>query len=116
MADGKGCKCAAYSESECGCDADWTPQEVYDLRAENERLKEAIRRLAEQDATLSVCDGNVAVTMDGKLTDAEWDEIEGMIGDYQVIAEFNEERCHPNHAAKARRRAAMLFGLLERLG
>jgi hypothetical protein len=43
MADGKGCKCAAHSESECGCDADWTPQEVYDLRSENERLKEAIR-------------------------------------------------------------------------
>jgi hypothetical protein len=39
MADGKECKCAAYSESECGCDADWTPQEVYDLRAENERLR-----------------------------------------------------------------------------
>jgi len=39
MADGKGCKCAAHSESECGCDADWTPQEVYDLRAEIERLR-----------------------------------------------------------------------------
>jgi hypothetical protein len=39
MADGKGCKCAAYSESECGCDADWTPQEVYDLRAEVARLR-----------------------------------------------------------------------------
>jgi hypothetical protein len=71
MADGKGCKCAAYSESECACNADWTPQEVYDLRAENERLKEAIRRLAEQDATLSVCDGNVTVTMEGTLTDEE---------------------------------------------
>jgi len=39
MADGKGCKCAAYSKSECACDADWTPQEVYDLRAEIERLR-----------------------------------------------------------------------------
>jgi len=68
MADGKGCTCAAHSESECGCDADWTPQEVYDLRAENDRLKTAIRRLAEQDATLSVCDGNVTVQMDA----AEW--------------------------------------------
>ena len=71
MADGKGCKCAAHSESECGCDADWTPQEVYDLRAENERLKEAIRRIAEQDATLSVCGGAVTVTMDARLTDEE---------------------------------------------
>jgi len=35
MADGKGCTCAAHSESECACDADWTPQEVYDLRREN---------------------------------------------------------------------------------
>jgi hypothetical protein len=75
MADGKGCKCAAHSESECGCDADWTPQEVYDLRAENERLRLAIRRLAEQDATLSVCDGAVTVTMDGTLTDAEREAI-----------------------------------------
>jgi hypothetical protein len=56
MADGKGCTCAAHSESECGCDADWTPQEVYDLRAENERLKEAIRYLVEQ--VLSACDDN----------------------------------------------------------
>jgi hypothetical protein len=75
MADGKGCKCAAHSESECGCDADWTPQEVYDLRAENERLKKAIRRIAEQDATLSVCDGNVTVTMDATLTDEEREAI-----------------------------------------
>ena len=39
-----------------------------ELAAENERLKEAIRRLAEQDATLSVCDGSVTVQMDA----AEW--------------------------------------------
>ena len=71
MADGKGCKCAARSESECGCDADWTPQEVYDLRTENKQLKEAIRRLADQDATLSVQGGNVIVEMDATLTDAE---------------------------------------------
>ena len=34
-------------------------------------LEQAIRRLAEQDATLSVCDGNVTVTIDAALTDAE---------------------------------------------
>ena len=39
MADGKGCKCAARSESECGCDADWTPQELIDARAEIARLR-----------------------------------------------------------------------------
>lgn len=33
MADGKGCTCAAYYPGECACDADWTSQEVYDLRA-----------------------------------------------------------------------------------
>lgn len=42
MADGKGCVCAAYSSSECGCDADWTPQIVYDLRSENKKLKEML--------------------------------------------------------------------------
>jgi hypothetical protein len=41
------------------------------LRSEIASLREAIRRLAEQDATLSVCDGNVTVTMDGTLTDEE---------------------------------------------
>jgi hypothetical protein len=49
---------------------------VYDLRAENKRLEEAICRLAEQDATLSLLckrDGScvVTVTMDGTLTDEE---------------------------------------------
>jgi len=39
MTDGKGCKCAAYDESECGCDADWTPQELIDARAEIARLR-----------------------------------------------------------------------------
>ena len=29
---GQDCKCSAYSESECGCGADWTPSEVYELR------------------------------------------------------------------------------------
>jgi len=41
MADGTGCKCAAYDQSECGCDADWTPQELIDARAEIERLRAA---------------------------------------------------------------------------
>ena len=39
--------------------------------AEIERLREAIRRLADQDATLSVCEGNVTVEMDATLTDGE---------------------------------------------
>ncbi len=44
MADGKGCRCEARGACECGCEADWTPQEVYDLRAklkhQDERVKE----------------------------------------------------------------------------
>ncbi len=31
---GKGCLCHAHSEAECGCDVDWTPREVYELREE----------------------------------------------------------------------------------
>jgi hypothetical protein len=27
-----GCTCHAYYSGECACDADWTPQEIYDLR------------------------------------------------------------------------------------
>jgi hypothetical protein len=49
--------------------------ELDEQAAEIERLREAIRRLAEQDATLSVCDGNVTVTMDGTLTDEEREAI-----------------------------------------
>ena len=51
-----------------------------------------------------------------RLTDAEREAIEGMVSDYQEIAEFNYERCHPHYEEKARRRAAILIGLLERLG
>jgi hypothetical protein len=35
---GKGCKCEARNESECGgCGADWTPTVVYEMRAELQR-------------------------------------------------------------------------------
>lgn len=44
MADGIGCTCYAYYSGECACDADWTSQEVIDLKKENERLKEKLRR------------------------------------------------------------------------
>jgi hypothetical protein len=44
------------------------------------RLREAIRRLAEQDATLSVQGGNVTVTMDATLTDAEREAVERAVG------------------------------------
>ncbi|NBW11915.1 MAG: hypothetical protein EBR82_28170 [Caulobacteraceae bacterium] len=40
------------------------------------RLREASRRLAAQDATLSVQGGNVTVTMDATLTDEEREAVE----------------------------------------
>jgi hypothetical protein len=49
---------------------------IHRLAAEIERLRLAIRRLAEQDATLSVVGGSVTVTMDATLTDEEREAIE----------------------------------------
>jgi hypothetical protein len=47
MTDGKDCNCAAYGEHECACGADWTPQEVYDLRKEKETLIKIANDLCE---------------------------------------------------------------------
>ena len=41
---GKGCTCATWSESECGCGADWTDPEIYMLRVQ---LKEKNQVLVE---------------------------------------------------------------------
>jgi len=73
---------------------------------EIENLREAIRRLAEQDATLSVCGGAVQVTMDGTLTDEERWAIAEAAGAYND--NDDDEEC-----AKI---AATLHGLLKRLG
>ena len=48
---GQDCGCYAYSESECGCDADWTPTEVYELREQLKSERALADRLA--DALLS---------------------------------------------------------------
>ena len=72
--------------------------------AEIERLRLAIRRLAEQDATLSVCEGNVTVTVDATLTDAERSAIRDAADRYASIT--------PESAATA----ATLRGLLDRTG
>jgi len=54
---GQDCECHAYSESECGCDADWTPTEVYELR---EKLKSE-RALADRlHGALDALDYNLA--------------------------------------------------------
>jgi hypothetical protein len=57
------------------------------LRAEIATLREAVRRLADQDATLSVCDGNVTVTVDATLTDEEREAIEDAAGICEEHAE-----------------------------
>jgi hypothetical protein len=36
---GEGCMCLAHSESECGCYADWTPREVYELREQRDKMQ-----------------------------------------------------------------------------
>lgn len=51
-------------------------QIIQDQRAEVAKLKDAIRRLADQDGTLSVQGGSVTVTMDATLTDEERKAVE----------------------------------------
>lgn len=48
---------------------------VKQQRREIERLKEAIRRIAERDAALSTSGMDVIVTMDSDITPREWDAI-----------------------------------------
>lgn len=57
--DGRDCECLARSSGECGCDADWTPAEVYRLRAEKFELEQRLQvqidlntRLREQNSVL----------------------------------------------------------------
>jgi DNA-binding protein YbaB len=76
-------------------------ERVQSLESENNRLKDAIRRLAEQDATLSVHGGNVTVTMDGTLADEEREAVEVAA---QAYADDHGERF-----------AATLRSLLDRL-
>ena len=81
------------------------PIEELDEQAEEiARLRLAIRRLAEQDATLSVCNGNVTVTLDATLTDEE----------RQAIREAADAYESNNGDADCERIAATLRGLLAR--
>lgn len=68
---------------------------------ENVRLREAIRRLADQDATMSVVGGNVIVEMDDALTSEERDSLKFAINQMKYI--------------RADSAAATLRALLERL-
>lgn len=40
---GRDCKCSAYDYSECGCDVDWTPSEVYELRHKVKSLESRLK-------------------------------------------------------------------------
>lgn len=88
-----------------------TDCELTNLRAENkllaaelEKHREAIRRLADQDATLSVQGGNVIVTMDATLTDAE----RAALKHFAVID-------GPQYLPQTTSAAATIRGLLERM-
>jgi hypothetical protein len=64
-------------------------------------LEQAICRLADEDATLSVCAGNVTVTMDATLTDEEREAIRSACESVKMVG---TEKCFTT-----------LRGLLERL-
>jgi hypothetical protein len=74
--------------------------EILKLRVAD--LEQAIRRLADQDATLSVCNGNVIVTMDATLTDEEREAV-------RYFAHIQ-----PHSKDMTQRHAATLRTLLER--
>lgn len=80
-------------------------------RREIERLRTAIRRLAEQDATLSVQGGNVTVTMDAMLTDEEREAIERAIDSLVGVEDLSPDASQQDDAA-----ACVLRSLLERIG
>jgi hypothetical protein len=42
---GQNCDCEARSSYECGCDADWTPTEVYKLREDAKQLADSLTAL-----------------------------------------------------------------------
>ena len=46
--EGQGCKCYAHNSSECGCNVDWTPKEVYELREDLEFRRQLYKVQAAQ--------------------------------------------------------------------
>jgi hypothetical protein len=60
-----------WPEDEAGCGVKYANAMADEIL----RLREAIRLLANQDATLSVCDGNVTVTLNFTITDEEREAI-----------------------------------------
>ena len=91
-------------------------EETQSLRAENKRLRLAIRRLAEQDATLSVCDGNVTVTMDATLTDAEREDLQMWLAECLRQCSTATEGANEELAERWQGRAKRAAAMIERLG
>jgi hypothetical protein len=87
-----------------------TPGECSVQPDESTLLREAIRRLAEQDATLSVINGNVIVEIDATLTDAEREAIAFMLRHAAVAADGGAFI----DSAEYRQHHDAVFGLLAR--
>ena len=77
MSNGQGCTCNAWVANECACGADWTPQEVYDLRAENNRLKAELKSidgaLDDPRANLTLTTAEIIWEMKAELAEAKKD-------------------------------------------
>lgn len=89
---------------------------VLEAAAEIERLRFAIRRIAEQDATLSVCEGDVTVTVDATLTDAERDDHRVWLAECLRQASAATEGGNEELAERWLGRSRRAASLLERLG
>jgi len=89
---------------------------VRQQRAEIERLKDAIRRIADQDATLSACDGEVTVQVDGNMTDDERKSIDRVIFLLNHQADDLDKSGLYDYSASHRKDIAALRTLSERLG
>lgn len=89
---------------------------VRQQRSEIERLKDAIRRIADQDATLSACDGEVTVQVEGSLTDDERKAIERVIFLLNHQADDLDKSGLYDYSASHRKDIATLRTLSERLG
>jgi len=87
------------------------------LRSEIASLREAIRRLADQDATLSVQGGNVTVTMDATLTEEERQLFVRLEERFESLAHFFDTPSGVNWQAKEAcdRDRKILKALTERL-
>ena len=77
--------CHAHSEAECGCDVDWTPREVYELRETISDLE--TRHAATMLHTQSIVDeSNELRRQRDRLADALLEIINEDYGGEQAIA------------------------------